>query len=190
MRRAGSSRWRRMRDRSRARRGARDGSGRRRVAVAVRDAARPPGGRRRRRSGCALRRADSERRVAFATEPGPSCCRTFFELLTRQIATAVSSARSFEQEKQRVEALAELGMPGLNGHETARRVREEPWGEKVVLVALSGWGQEEDRRRSQEAGLQSHMVKPVDPAALGKLLGDLRGVVSADRAGPAASSPT
>jgi CheY-like chemotaxis protein/two-component sensor histidine kinase len=66
--------------------------------------------------------------------------------------------------------LLDIGMPGLNGYETARRVRGEPWGEKVVLVALSGWGQEEDRRRSQEAGFQSHLVKPVEPAALGKLL--------------------
>jgi PAS domain S-box-containing protein len=68
-------------------------------------------------------------------------------------------------------ALLDIGMPRLNGYEVARRIREQPWGKDVFLVALTGWGQEEDRRRSQEAGFNSHLVKPVDPAALEQLLG-------------------
>jgi CheY-like chemotaxis protein len=70
--------------------------------------------------------------------------------------------------------LLDIGMPRLNGHETARRIRAQPWGEGVVLVALTGWGQEEDRRKSQEAGFDSHMTKPIEPAALEKLLASLR----------------
>jgi len=58
----------------------------------------------------------------------------------------------------------------LNGYEVARKIREQPWGKKMALVALTGWGQEEDRRRSQEAGFNHHLTKPVDPAALTKLL--------------------
>ena len=66
--------------------------------------------------------------------------------------------------------LLDIGLPELNGYEVARRIREQPWGRDVVLVALTGWGQEEDRRRSQEAGFDHHLVKPVDLAALEKLL--------------------
>jgi PAS domain S-box-containing protein len=70
--------------------------------------------------------------------------------------------------------LLDIGMPRLNGHETARRIRQQPWGKGVALVALTGWGQEEDRRKSGEAGFDSHMVKPIEPAALEKLLASLR----------------
>jgi CheY-like chemotaxis protein len=54
------------------------------------------------------------------------------------------------------------------------RIREHAWGEKTVLIALTGWGQDEDKRRSQEAGFNQHLVKPVDPAALKKLLAELQ----------------
>ncbi len=67
--------------------------------------------------------------------------------------------------------LLDIGMPRLNGYETARRIREQPWGKTVTLVAVTGWGQAGDRLRSQEAGFDHHVVKPVDPAALAKLLG-------------------
>ena len=66
--------------------------------------------------------------------------------------------------------LLDIGMPKLNGYDTCRRLRDEIWGKSAVIVALTGWGQEEDRRRSAEAGFDHHMVKPVDPEALSKLL--------------------
>ncbi|MBK5297546.1 MAG: PAS domain-containing protein [Vicinamibacteria bacterium] len=69
--------------------------------------------------------------------------------------------------------LLDIGLPGLNGYEAARRIREEQKEGGPVLVALTGWGQEEDRRRSEEAGFDAHLVKPVDFAALGTLLIDL-----------------
>jgi len=71
-------------------------------------------------------------------------------------------------------ALLDIGMPRLNGYETARRIREEPWGKRVLLVATTGWGQEEDRRRASEAGFDHHLTKPVDPAALERLLSGTR----------------
>ncbi len=70
--------------------------------------------------------------------------------------------------------MLDIGMPRLNGFDTARRMREQPWGKDAVLVALTGWGQEEDKRRSLEAGFNFHLVKPVDLAAIEKLLAGLQ----------------
>ena len=66
--------------------------------------------------------------------------------------------------------LLDIGLPKMNGYEAARRIRQEPWGKNMVLIAVTGWGQEEDKRKSQEAGFDHHMVKPVDPQALMKHL--------------------
>jgi PAS domain S-box-containing protein len=66
--------------------------------------------------------------------------------------------------------LMDLGMPGMDGLETGRRMRQRAWGRRMLLVAVTGWGRREDRRRSKEAGFDHHMVKPVDPAALAALL--------------------
>jgi PAS domain S-box-containing protein len=70
--------------------------------------------------------------------------------------------------------LLDIGMPGLNGYEVAQRIRHAPWGKDVVLLALTGWGQEEDRRKSQAAGFDFHLVKPIDPTALEKVLAEVR----------------
>jgi len=67
-----------------------------------------------------------------------------------------------------------IGMPRLNGYETARRTRQEPWGRGVGLVAQTGWGQGDDRRQPKGAGIDFHVVEPVDPAALEKQLAALR----------------
>ena len=64
----------------------------------------------------------------------------------------------------------DVGMPKLDGCEVARRIRAESWGRDAVLVALTGWGQEVDRRRSREAGFDMHLVKPVDPATICDML--------------------
>ena len=66
--------------------------------------------------------------------------------------------------------LLDIGLPKLNGYDVARRIRQQPWGRDVLLIALTGWGKEEDRRLSQEAGFNFHLVKPVDLAALDELL--------------------
>ncbi|MGN6547095.1 MAG: PAS domain S-box protein [Aureliella sp.] len=69
----------------------------------------------------------------------------------------------------------DIGMPGMDGHEVAYRVRTTPGLERTVLAALTGWGQEEDRRRTAEAGFDYHLVKPPEPQALQRLLASLSG---------------
>jgi PAS domain S-box-containing protein len=82
--------------------------------------------------------------------------------------------------------LLDIGLPKLSGHEAARWIRERPWGRDVVLVALTGWGQDEDRRKSREVGFDHHLVKPVNIAALMELLATgLRRRRDPDRAAPA-----
>jgi CheY-like chemotaxis protein len=70
-------------------------------------------------------------------------------------------------------ALLDIGMPGMDGYEIARQARLHPEGRDVTLIALTGWGQEVDRRRSKEAGFDHHFVKPVDLGALQMLLESL-----------------
>jgi CheY-like chemotaxis protein len=64
----------------------------------------------------------------------------------------------------------DIGMPVMNGYDVAQRLRPRPGLESLVLVAMTGWGQEEDRRRSHEAGFDHYLIKPVEPDALRPLL--------------------
>ncbi len=88
---------------------------------------------------------------------------------------ALEIAQSF----QPVLALLDLGMPRLNGYEAARRLRASELGSEMLLIALTGWGQPEDRSRSLAAGFDHHVVKPVDPSLLERLL------ASGKKTGPA-----
>ena len=77
-------------------------------------------------------------------------------------------------EKQRPDVvLLDIGLPRLNGHEVCRHIRKQAWGKDIVVIALTGWGQEDDRRRSEEAGFNGHLVKPVDYDKLIELLSKL-----------------
>jgi CheY-like chemotaxis protein len=66
--------------------------------------------------------------------------------------------------------LLDIGLPNLNGYEVCRRIRAQPGGKGILVVALTGWGQEEDRQKCRDAGFDSHLVKPVELNALMKLL--------------------
>jgi PAS domain S-box-containing protein len=81
---------------------------------------------------------------------------------------AIAAAGAFRPEL----ILMDIGMPELDGYEAARRIRDEPWGRDICIIALTGWGQDRDRVRSREAGCDGHLVKPVEPAALERLLAD------------------
>ena len=77
-------------------------------------------------------------------------------------------------EKHRPEVvLLDIGLPKLDGHEVCRRVREQPWGKDILIIALTGWGQDADRRKSHEAGFNGHLVKPIDYDKLLALLSEL-----------------
>jgi PAS domain S-box-containing protein len=69
-------------------------------------------------------------------------------------------------------AVLDIGMPGLNGYEVARRMRQRPWASSTLMVALTGWGQEADRQKAKEAGFHRHLVKPVDPHTILALLSE------------------
>jgi CheY-like chemotaxis protein len=69
--------------------------------------------------------------------------------------------------------LLDIGMPEMDGYQVAREIRGRSEGARVPIVALTGWGQEDDRRRSREAGFDHHLIKPADLAALQSLLGSL-----------------
>jgi PAS domain S-box-containing protein len=83
---------------------------------------------------------------------------------------AVDAASAFRPEL----VLLDIGLPKLNGYDAARQIRDQSWGKDMILVALTGWGQDDDRRRSREAGFDHHLVKPVDPDALVRLLNQVQ----------------
>jgi CheY-like chemotaxis protein len=83
---------------------------------------------------------------------------------------ALEAARAFEPQV----VLCDIGLPGMNGYEVAARLREQPAFRQTTLIALTGYGQEEARRRAKEAGFDYHLVKPVEPDALAALLDSLR----------------
>jgi CheY-like chemotaxis protein len=69
--------------------------------------------------------------------------------------------------------LLDIGLPKLNGYEVCQRLRARPWGETLLIVAMTGWGQDEDRQRSLDAGFDNHLVKPVDHDLLMSMLAAL-----------------
>jgi PAS domain S-box-containing protein len=104
---------------------------------------------------------------------------TSFAMLLRAIGNNVRIAYDGEEAVQAAGqfrpdvAFLDIGMPKMNGYEAARAIRQQPWGHDMVLVAITGWGQQEDRKRSDEAGFDHHMIKPVDSD---KLMSSLAGL--------------
>ena len=132
--------------------------------------ARIPAGERRDSSG-------SKRRILVVDDNLDSAesMTMMLQLLENEVRTAhdgLTAVELAEQFRPQV-ILMDIGMPNLNGYEATQRIREQPWGHGVVIIALTGWGQEEDRTRSKEAGCDGHMVKPVNLPDLEKLLENL-----------------
>ncbi len=69
--------------------------------------------------------------------------------------------------------LLDIGMPGMNGYEVCREIRQQPWGADILLIAQTGWGQEQDRQRTTAAGFDGHLTKPIDHERLEEILADL-----------------
>jgi CheY-like chemotaxis protein len=105
-------------------------------------------------------------------------------LLIELMGHAVEVAYDGEEALRRAErfrpdiALLDLGMPKLDGFAVCERIRAAPWGATMRLVAQSGWGQDDDRRRTAAAGFDHHLVKPIDPLALDALVQELAAAVA------------
>ncbi|HKQ56690.1 MAG TPA: PAS domain S-box protein [Candidatus Eisenbacteria bacterium] len=99
-----------------------------------------------------------------------------FSLLVRRLGHETRTARDGVEALQvaaefRPEIVfLDIGLPKLNGYEVARAIRGQSWGRSVFLIALTGWGQEDDKRLAFESGFDLHLVKPVDPASVGELI--------------------
>lgn len=98
------------------------------------------------------------------------------QLMGNQVQTAHDGAEALERAatfKPDI-ILLDIGLPKMNGYDVCRAIRTQAWGNDILIVAVTGWGQAEDRRKSQEAGFDGHFVKPVDHTALVKLLVERR----------------
>jgi signal transduction histidine kinase/ActR/RegA family two-component response regulator len=132
----------------------------------VAEPAQPPASRPRSRCG-ALR---TRRRVLVVDDnrDAAGSLATMLRMMGHETLTAHDGASALEVAATRRPqvVLLDIGMPGMSGYEVATRIRGSSWGQGMALVALTGWGQEEDRKRSREAGFDEHLVKPVHPAML------------------------
>jgi PAS domain S-box-containing protein len=122
--------------------------------------------------------------VADDNKDAAATLALLLKLLGHETRTAHDGIEALEvAEKFRPDVvLLDIGMPRLNGYDTARRLRQESWGRELLIVALTGWGQEADRLRSSSAGFDLHLVKPVDVAEIQRLL-------ARSRAAPRANHP-
>lgn len=99
-------------------------------------------------------------------------CATVLELSGHEVQTAYNGRRALELARTfRPHALLlDIGLPDVNGYELARTIRAAPWGGGMLLIAVTGWGQDEDRRRALEAGFDHHLTKPIAAETLESLL--------------------
>jgi PAS domain S-box-containing protein len=132
-------------------------------------------------SPVSTRDTTSNRRILIVDDNFDSAesLATLLEITGNNTSMAHDGLAAIEAiEKQRPEVvLLDIGLPKLSGHEVCRRIRQESWGKEIIVIALTGWGQEEDRRKSKEAGFDGHLVKPVNHDELLKLLSSLPGWV-------------
>jgi PAS domain S-box-containing protein len=118
--------------------------------------------------------ATAERRVLVADDNRDGA--EIMALLLQQYGYEVSVAHSgpdaltVAAQIQPDIAILDIGMPGMNGYEVAQRIRAEGWGKAMMLIALTGWGQEEDKKKAFDAGFDHHLIKPIDPDALEALM--------------------
>ncbi|HZN02899.1 MAG TPA: ATP-binding protein, partial [Candidatus Polarisedimenticolia bacterium] len=145
-----------------------------RLPIALADAAAASGPALRPRTA---RSAPARGRVLVADDnrDAAASLSTMLDILGYETRTASDGAEALQAAKEfRPEvALLDIGMPKANGYDVARRIRQQDWGKDVVLMAITGWGQIEDRQRTFEAGFDHHLVKPVDPDLLASLLASL-----------------
>ena len=121
----------------------------------------PASSQRRNAANCRVLLVDDNRDVARSMA-------RFIRLLGHDIRVAFDGPEAVQiaGEFRPDVVLMDIGLPKQNGYEVAREMRSKPWGEKMTLVAVTGWGRESDRRRSHEAGFDRHLTKPMEPDVL------------------------
>jgi CheY-like chemotaxis protein len=99
-------------------------------------------------------------------------CALLLELSGHRVKTAFTGRRALELAEAFAPnaMLVDIGLPDISGYELAKKIRAASWGRDAVLIALTGWGQEEDRRRAFEAGFNHHLTKPIAPEMLESVL--------------------
>jgi len=99
-------------------------------------------------------------------------CAMLLELSGHRARTAYNGTQALQLGENLLPhvVLLDIGLPDLNGYEVARRIRATPWGAHLPLVAVTGWGKEEDRERAFAAGFDHHLTKPVAPEAVASLV--------------------
>jgi len=114
--------------------------------------------------------------IADDNQDATESLKLLLEMEGHEVLTAADGEIALDQANRMLPEvmLLDLGMPKLNGYELATRVREQPWGKNITLVAVTGWGQAEDRRRSAEAGFDQHLTKPLEFEVLRALLSERR----------------
>jgi CheY-like chemotaxis protein len=116
-------------------------------------------------NGINLRRTPKQRRILVVEDNADSAASLC--MMLQLAGHEIRSANDGREALQTAESfrphivLLDIGLPKLNGYEVARQIRKQPWGENVILIALTGWAQQEDKQRALEAGFDHHLTKPV-----------------------------
>jgi CheY-like chemotaxis protein len=125
-------------------------------------------------SGDELRQIDVKRRILVVDDNQDTAdsLALMLEALGHEARTAYDGARAITlaDEFRPDVILMDIGMPRFNGFQAAQRIRAQPWADRVVLIAITGWDRDEDRLCSKEAGFDAHLTKPVDLELLFRLL--------------------
>ena len=109
--------------------------------------------------------------IADDNRDGAESMKMLLELSGHEVHTAHTGSEALEVAAQLQPAVVilDIGMPGLSGYEVATKIRSQVWGAQMTLIAMTGWGQEDDKRKAKEAGFDHHLTKPVDPDILEQL---------------------
>jgi DNA-binding response OmpR family regulator len=109
--------------------------------------------------------------IADDNRDGAECMQLYLQMQGHEAHVAFNGGDAL-QLAQRIKpevAVIDIGLPDMSGYDLAQRIREETWGRGVLLIALTGWGQDSDKLRARAAGFDRHCTKPVDPAELERL---------------------
>ena len=114
--------------------------------------------------------------VADDNRDGADGFAMLLDLLGHEVRTAYSGKQALAaaEEFRPQLVMMDIGMPEMDGYEVARHIRQQPWGRDMVLVAITGWGQDEDRLRAEAAGFDHHRAKPVELDALDPIVAQAR----------------